>query len=77
MEGGGRLRDVIANDGAFADLPVAEPELVVGEADRARVVGAFRLLQRAREKGNAPRGLPLGDGQLAMESPELGQPGRV
>ena len=71
----GRLRDVLADDGAVADLPVAEAELVVGEADGARVVRALRLLQRAREKRNAARRLPLGDRQLAVQPPELGQPG--
>ena len=46
-----RLRDVLADDRRVADVAVAEAELVVGEADRARVVRALRLLQRAARAG--------------------------
>ena len=38
----GRLRDVLADDRGVADVAVAQPELVVGEADGARVVGRAR-----------------------------------
>ena len=72
-----RLRDVLADDGGVADVAVAEAELVVGEADGAGVVGALGLLQRAAEKGDAARGFPLGDRQLAVKAPQLGQASRV
>ena len=72
-----RLRDVLADDRRVADLPVAEAELVVGEADRARVVRALRLLQRAGQERDAARRLAARDRQLAVQPPELRQPGRV
>ena len=43
----GGLGDVLAHDRDVADLAIALAELVVGEADAARVVRRFRLLQRA------------------------------
>ena len=73
----GGLRDVLADDGHVADLPVAEPELVVGEADGARVVRALRLLQRLGEERDAARRLAARDGQAAVQPPELREPGRV
>ncbi len=40
--------EVLADDAGVADLLVAEGELVVREADRARVVRELGVLQRAR-----------------------------
>ena len=73
----GGLRDVLADDGGVADVAVAEAELVVGEADRARVVRPLRLLQRAGEERDAARRFTLGDRQLAVQAPQLREPGRV
>ena len=46
------LRDVLADDGDVRHLAIAQAELVVGEADAARVVGGFRVLQRPRLQGD-------------------------
>ena len=46
VQRGRRLGDVLADDRHVADLAIALPELVVGEADGARVVGALGLLER-------------------------------
>ena len=73
----GRLRDVLADDGGVADVAVAETELVVGEADGARVVGALGLLERAAEERDAARRLAARDRQPAVQPPELGQPRRI
>ena len=73
----GGLGDVLADDGRVADLPVAEAELVVGEADGARVVRALGLLQGLGEEGDAAGRLAAGDGQPAVHPPEVGQPGRI
>ena len=78
VQRGRRLRDVLADDGRVADVAVAEPELVVGEPDRARIVRALRLLQGARPRSAMPReGSPLRNRQLAVQPPQLRQPGRV
>ena len=45
VKGGGGGGEMLPDDGAVADLAVAEPELVVGQADRPRVVGALGQFQ--------------------------------
>ena len=47
VQRGRGLGDVLADDRDVADLAVALAELVVGEADGARVVRGLGLLQRA------------------------------
>ena len=71
------LGDVIADDRRVADLPVAQPQLVVGQADRPGIVRALGLLERACQEGNAARRLSLGDRQLAVQAPQLRQPRRM
>ena len=44
---------MLPDDGGVADLPVAEPELVVGKADRPRVVGALGQFQGFGEERDA------------------------
>ena len=53
MEGGRGLRDVLANDGAVANLPVAEAEFVMGETDGTGIVRPLGLFQRACKEGDA------------------------
>ena len=48
MECRRRLRQVIADDAGIADLLVADGQLVVGESDRARLVGELGVLERTR-----------------------------
>ena len=72
-----RLRDVLADDGGVADLAVAEAELVVGKADRARVVRPLGLLEGRVRKRDAARGLAAGDSQPAVHAPQLRQPGGI
>ena len=45
MQRRGGLGDVFADDGHVADLAVTLPEIEVGEADGARVVGDFGVLE--------------------------------
>ena len=71
------LRDVLADDGRVADLPVAEAELVVGEADGARIVRALGRLQGFGEERDAARRFAAGGGQAAVHAPEVGQPGGI
>jgi len=77
VQRGRRLRDVIADDRAVADLAVAEPELIVGETDGAGIVRAFSLFQRAGEEGDASGRLAPCDRELAVQPPQLRQAGRV
>ena len=77
VKGGSGLREVVAHDGGVADLAIAEPELVVGEADGAGIVGPLGLRQRPRQKSNAAGGLAAGGRQPAMHAPEIGQAGGV
>src|SRR5262249_9155509 len=72
-----RLRDVLADDGRVADVPITEPELVVGEPDRPRVVGALRLTQRAAEQRDAARGFAAGDSEPAVQAPQLRETRRM
>src|SRR5258708_37859818 len=76
VQGRGRLRDVLADDDGVADVPVAEAELVMSQADGARVVRALRLLEGAAEERDAAGSLPARDGQLAGQAPALRQAGR-
>ena len=48
----GRLGQVFPEDAGVADLLVAQRQLVMGQADGARVAGQFRELQRARVEGD-------------------------
>ncbi len=77
VQGRRRLRDVLADDDGVADVPVAEAELVMSQADGARVVRALRLLEGAAEERDAAGRLPARDGQLAVQAPELRQAGRM
>ena len=74
----GGLRDVLADDGGVADLAVAVPELVVGEADGARVVGALGLLQRPWSRKAMPRdGSPRADASRPCSRQSCGQARRI
>ena len=74
VQRGGGLRDVLADDGDVADLAVALAELVVGEADRQRVVGDLGLAQRAAVQGDRARLVAAREGDAAVEAPERGEP---
>jgi hypothetical protein len=45
----------------------------VGEPDRARIVGALGLLERASQQCDRPRAFPLGDRQSRVQPPEIRQ----
>ena len=70
VQRGRRLGQVLADDARVADLLVAERELVVGEADRARVVRELGVLQRARVQRDRARLLAAGEGDAAVQPPE-------
>ena len=77
VQSGGRLGDVLPHDRHLADLTVAEAQLVVGKADRTRVVGAFRLLQCFGQERDPAGGLAPGNSQAAVHAPQVGEPGRI
>ncbi len=77
VEGRSRLGDVLADDGDVADLTVAEAELVVAEANGARIVGPLGLLESLGQQGDASRRFAAGDGEPAVHSPEVGEPGGI
>ena len=62
--------EVLANDAGVADLLVAEGELVVGEADGARIVRELGVLQRAGVQGDGARLFAAREGDPAVQSPE-------
>ena len=70
VQRGRGLGDVLADDRGVADLGVAERQLVVGEADGARVVGDLRVLQRASVQGDRARLLAAGVGDAAVQTPQ-------
>ena len=65
-----RFRDVLAHDRHVAHLAIALAELVVGEADGARVVRRFRLLQRAAVQRDRARLIAARRRQPAVQPPE-------
>ena len=67
------LRDVLTDDRDIADLAIALAQLVVSEADRARVVSGFRLLQRAAVQGDGARLIAARRRQAAVQTPERGE----
>ncbi len=77
VQRGGGLGDVLADDSGVADLPVAEPQLVVREADGAGVVGPLGQVQGAGEKSNPAGGLVAGHRDPAVEPPQVRQPRRI
>ena len=64
------LRDVLADDRRVADLLVAEPELVVREADRLGVVRLLRVPQRAAEQRDGARLVAFRKRDAAVKPPE-------
>ena len=70
VQGGRRLRQVLADDAGVADLFVAKGELVVGEADGARIVRQLGMLQGARVQRDRTRLLAAGEGDAAVQTPE-------
>jgi hypothetical protein len=77
MERRCRLGDVLADDGGVADLAVAETQLVVCEADGARIVGALGLRERLRQKRDATRRLSACGRQAAVHPPKLREASRL
>ena len=69
VQRGRSLGDVFPDDGQLADLAVAQAKLIMGEADRARLVGALRMVLGFREEGDAARWLAAGNSQAAMHAP--------
>ena len=70
----GRFGDVLADDRGVADLAVALAELVVGEADGARVVRGLGVLQRAAVERDGARLIAARRGEAAVQPPERRQP---
>ncbi len=64
------MRDVLADDGDVADLAVALAELVVREADGARVVRHLGLLQRAAVQRDGARLIAARRREAAVQPPE-------
>ncbi len=70
------LGDVLADDRDVADLAVALAELVVGEADGARVVRDLGVLQRAAVQRDGARLIAARRGEPAVQPPERREPRR-
>ncbi len=77
VQGRGRLRQVLADNGRVADLPIAQAQFEVREADGSRVVRAFGGLTRFGEEGDAARRLAARRRETAVHPPEIGKAGRV
>ena len=69
-----RLADLLADDRRVADLPVADAQLVVREADGARVVRELGLLQRAAVERDRARLVAAARRQPAVQPPQRRQP---
>ena len=67
----GGLGNVFADDGHVADLAVALPEIEVGEADGARVVGDFGLLEGAVVQRDRARLFAARERDAAVQSPQI------
>ena len=70
------LGDVLADDRGVADLPVAVAELVVGEADGARIVRQLRLLQRAAVQRDGARLFAARKRDASVQPPQRREPAR-
>ena len=70
VQRGRGLRDVLADDRDVADLAIALAELVVGEADAARVVRGLRVLQRAPVQRDGARLIAARRRQAAVQPPQ-------
>ncbi len=68
----GRFGDMLADDGHVADLAITLAEIKVREANGAGVVRDLRLLQGAVVKGNGARLFAAGEGDAAMQPPQIG-----
>ena len=67
----GGFGDVLADDGHVADLPITLAEIEVGEADGARVVGDFGLLEGAVVQGDGARLFAARKRDAAVQSPQI------
>ena len=68
---------MLADDRRVADLPVADPQLVVGEADGARIVRALGQFQRPRQERDAAGRLAAGERDSPVHAPEIRQSGGI
>ena len=73
VEGGRRFGEVIADDARIADLLVAARQLVVTEADGARIVRTFGVFQRARVQRDRARLLSPSKSHAAVQAPQRRQ----
>src|SRR5215510_10049945 len=64
---------MLADDSRIADLLVTERELVMREADGARIVRQLGVLQRTCMKGDGARLLAARVRDAAMQSPQRGK----
>ena len=69
-----RFGDVLADNRDVADLAVGLAELVVGEADGARIMRGVGGLQRAAVQRDRARLIAARPGETAVQPPERGQP---
>ena len=69
------LRDVLADDRRVADLLVAEPELVVREADGFRIVRLLGVTQRPAEQRDRARLVAFGKRDAAVKPPQRREQG--
>jgi hypothetical protein len=77
MERGGRLRQVLADDGGVADVVVADGELVMHESDGAGLVRAFGRCKGLAEQGDAARRFTACSRKPAVHSPDVGETRRL
>ena len=73
VQRGRRLRDVLPDDGDVADLAIALAELVVREADAARIVRGLGLLQRAAVHRDRARLIAARRREPAVQPPQRRQ----
>lgn len=77
VKGGSRPRDVLANNRGITNLAITETELIMREADRARIVSALGLFEGARQKGDAAGWFAPGDRHSTVHSPKVRQTSRI
>jgi hypothetical protein len=69
-----RLGQVFPDDAGVADLPVAEPQLEMREADSPGIVSLFRRAQCFRQERDAAGRLAACRREAAMQAPEVREP---
>jgi hypothetical protein len=73
VERGCRFGEVLSQDADVAHLSIAQPELEMGEADRARIVRELGLLERPGMQGDCTRLLAASHCNASVQAPQRGE----